>query len=82
MEAKRDLILIRIQKIRFKDIFLNDVKPIFSFKGLMRSGDRFWRINHVEEYSRQSNVCTASQTRESMELSGNATSLGGIKRMR
>ena len=45
----------------------------------MRSGDRFWRINHVEDYSRQSNICRASQTRESMEHSGNATSLGGIK---
>lgn len=36
MITKKELILIRSQKIGLKDFFQNDVKPIFSFEGLMR----------------------------------------------
>lgn len=57
MEVERDLILIRSQKIGFKNIFPNDVKPIFSFKGLMRFGGHilenkpFWAKQHMQSFT-------------------------------
>lgn len=73
-KEKRDLILIRSQKIGFKDTSPNDVKSTFRFKRLMRFGDRSWEDSHVEECSRQNNIHRASNTRESMRHSKKTTS--------